>query len=106
MMSDHTSNPSFIKYVILLSMNPGMSLTEELVRGHVAYLRELEARGKLVMCGPFADYPGGMVIIEAENMEEARVLAEMDPFIKSGTENYELRTWEISNEENNHLGMG
>lgn len=95
-----------MKYVILLSMNPGKSFTEDLIRGHVAYLRELEALGKLVMCGPFTDYPGGMVILEAENLEEARALAERDPFIKSGTENYELRTWEISNEDNNHLGMG
>lgn len=105
-MPENTNNQPFMKYVILLSMNPGKSFTEDLIRDHVAYLRELEAMGKLVMCGPFADYPGGMVILEAENLEEARALAERDPFIKSGTENYELRTWEISNEDNNHLGMG
>ncbi|WP_410771766.1 YciI family protein [Fontibacillus sp. BL9] len=105
-MSNSAETKTFIKYVILLSMNPGKSFNEELIRSHVAYLRELDSMGKLVMCGPFADAPGGMVIIEAENLEEAKALAERDPFVKSGTENYELRAWEISCEENNHLGMG
>ncbi|MEF2967575.1 YciI family protein [Paenibacillus sp. M1] len=105
-MSNSVENGQFIKYVILLSMNPGKSFNEELIREHVAHLRELQAMGKLVMCGPFADYPGGMIVIEAADLEEARALAERDPFVKSGTENYELRAWEISSEENNHLGMG
>ncbi len=105
-MEISAGEPNFMKYVILLSMNPGKSFNEDLIRSHVAYLRELQTMGKLVMCGPFAHFPGGMVIIEAADLEEARALAERDPFVKSGTENYELRAWEISCEENNHLGMG
>lgn len=105
-MENSTENQSVVKYVILLSMNPGRSFNEELIRSHVAYLRELQSMGKLVMCGPFVDVPGGMLIIQAADLEEAKALAERDPFVKSGTENYELRAWEISCEANNHLGMG
>lgn len=94
------------RYVILLSLNPGRRLDEELIRGHVAHLRELDRSGRLVMCGPFLDHQGGMVIIQADSPEEARDIAERDPFVKSGAENYELRTWAISCEENRHLGAG
>lgn len=96
----------FTKYVILLTLNPGKSLDEELISGHVAHLRELDRLGHLVMCGPFSDYKGGMIVIEADTIEQARQIAERDPFVKSGAENYELRTWKISCEENRHLGMG
>ncbi|MGD8191644.1 YciI family protein [Brevibacillus ginsengisoli] len=52
------------------------------------------------------NYRGGMVIIRAGSMMEAQAIAEMDPFISSGAESYELRVWNLSNEANNHLGMG
>ncbi|MBM6994362.1 hypothetical protein IM700_001640 [Paenibacillus sp. DXFW5] len=105
-MSEAPSFEEFKRYVILLSLNPGRRLDEELIREHVAHLRELDRNGQLVICGPFLDYKGGMVIIQADSLEEARGIAECDPFVKSGAENYELRTWAISCEENQHLGMG
>lgn len=97
---------SFVRYVILLRKNEGKSLHEQLIREHVTYLRELDEKGKLVLCGPFSNYPGGMVIIKAASWEEATEIAERDPFVSSGAESYELRVWNLSCEENNHLGMG
>ncbi|MFD2442845.1 YciI family protein [Bacillus sp. CGMCC 1.16607] len=96
-MSTHT------RYVILLTMNSGRELSEELIKEHVAFLRNLEQNHQLELCGPFTDYRGGMVIIRAASYEEAKRIAESDPFVSSGTESYELRTWQLSNEENNHL---
>lgn len=95
-----------VLYVILLSMNHGKQLTEPIIREHVSFLRKLEEHDKLVLCGPFLDFKGGMVVIRAISMEEARAIAESDPFVKSGLESYEIRTLEVSREENNHLGMG
>ncbi|WP_368858143.1 hypothetical protein [Paenibacillus oleatilyticus] len=46
------------------------------------------------------------MIIRASCYEEARSIAESDPFVSTGTESYELRTWQLSCEENNHLGAG
>lgn len=105
-MGNDLKDKNYTRYVILLTLNPGKTLDEPLIREHVRHLRELDRLGKLVMCGPFGNYKGGMVIIEAEGMEEAMQWAEQDPYVKSGAENYEIRTWEISCEENNHLGMG
>jgi uncharacterized protein YciI len=78
-------------------------LNKELVESHVEHLKELKNQGKLVLCGPFTDYPGGMVIFTAENLEKATRIAQSDPFISSGCKSYTIRTLEIANEENNYL---
>ncbi|WP_102274995.1 YciI family protein [Cytobacillus massiliigabonensis] len=104
-MRDSSYNDRVL-YVILLSMKHGEKLSEPIIREHVSFLRNLEEKGQLVLCGPFLDYKGGMVIIKAESMDEARRVAESDPFVSSGLESYEIRRLEVSNEDNNHLGMG
>jgi len=78
-------------------------LNEELIKEHVEHLKSLKGQGKLVLCGPFSDYPGGMVIYLADNLEEATNIAKADPFISSGCKTFEIRTLEVANEENNYL---
>lgn len=92
-------------YVILLDKKIE-KFPEELVRAHVEHLKRLDKKGQFVLGGPFSDYNGGMVIIKADSFEEAKSIAEEDPFIKSGAESYHIRTVELSCEENNHMGMG
>ena len=88
-------------YVYLMKNNKALSL--EIIRRHVNHLRELDAEGALVLCGPFSDYPGGMVVVRAESPDEAKAIAEADPFISSGCKTYELRCLEVANAENNYL---
>lgn len=88
-------------YVYL--MNNKKPLNSELIKSHVEYLRALKAQGKLILCGPFTDYPGGMVVFSAENVTEATNIAMSDPFIASGCKSFEVRTLELANEENNYL---
>jgi uncharacterized protein YciI len=78
-------------------------LNEELVKSHVEHLKKLKSQGKLVLCGPFTDYPGGMVVLLAEDLVEATNIAKADPFIASGCKTYEIRTLESANDENNYL---
>ncbi len=94
-----------VRYVILLSHARPELITEQLVRAHVAHLQELEAKGLLELCGPFPDDRGGMVIVRVSNAEDARALAEADPFVSSGAESYQLRRWELSHAGNGHMGM-
>ncbi|MBY9079202.1 hypothetical protein KIH86_24580 [Paenibacillus sp. HN-1] len=84
-------------------MNNVKPINKELIKSHVEHLKELKNQGKLVFCGPFTDYPGGMVIFLAEDMEEAMNIAKSDPFIASGCKSFEIRTIEPANEENNYL---
>lgn len=85
---------------LMKNMKP---LNKEIIKSHVEYLRGLESQGKLMLSGPFTDYPGGMVIIVAENLIEATDIANSDPFIASGCKSYEIRTLELANKENNYL---
>jgi len=66
------------------------------IERHIAHLKQLDECGKLVLCGPFTDFPGGMVVIQASSHEEAQNIAESDPFIAEGYETYTLRTLEVA----------
>ena len=97
---------NFTYYVILLCLIPGKETTVDHIKKHIAYLRGLDQEGRLLMCGPFSNQKGGMVIIRASNLEEAAEVAARDPFVQDGIRTFEVREWKISCEANNHLGMG
>ena len=79
--------------------------------GHLAYQRDLEARGVLVLAGPLSDDAGetmvgaGLIIYRATSMEEARSLTENDPMHSSGARAFRLRKW-LVNEGSLSLNVG
>lgn len=87
----------------LYLMQNGRPLDEPVVRAHVAHLRELDRQGRLVLCGPFEDYPGGLVVFRAEDLAEASAIAGADPFVALGYKTFELRTLAVANAENGYL---
>lgn len=87
-------------YVYLMINKKDLSF--EVIKKHVQHLKKLDDSGKLVLCGPFTDYEGGIVILECTNIEEARKIAESDPFIEEGYKIFELRTLSIANKDNNY----
>jgi uncharacterized protein len=95
----------WLRYVITL-VRTDMPMTEALARRHVAHLKALDRQGRLVLCGPFEDGKGGMVIIRASSLDEATRIAESDPFVREGAETVSVRAWELSCEENSHMGLG
>ena len=95
------NNSKYIRYVILINRQKEYSI--DVIKRHVEHLKQLDENGQLVLCGPFTDYDGGMVIIKAESLEAAKGIAESDPFINEGFSTYELRTLELSNNENHYL---
>ena len=96
----------WIRYVILLNENTNKPTTKEAVLAHVQHLKALDKKGQLVLCGPFTNYAGGIVIVKAGSINDAKQIAEKDPFVSEGFRTYEIRTLELSCEENNHMGMG
>ncbi|OPZ68747.1 MAG: hypothetical protein BWY81_00728 [Firmicutes bacterium ADurb.Bin467] len=56
-----------------------------------------------MLCGPFSDYGGGMVVVNAPTREEARAIFESDPYVAEGYKTYQLRTLEVANRENGYL---
>ena len=78
-------------------------LIEQLIKDHVEHLKQLDAENKLVLCGSFHDYPGDMVVFNADCYDQAILIAESDPFIHSGCKTYELRCLEVANQDNHYL---
>jgi uncharacterized protein YciI len=97
-------NPNDICYPILLFKIPGVDTSGETVARHIAHVKNLDDQGKLVLAGPFEDFPGGMVIVRAESLEAAKKIAESDPFVTEGVRTFEVRTWLLANRENGYLG--
>lgn len=95
---------TYTRYVILI--NRIKDYNPEIIKEHVEHLKELETSGILVLAGPFTDYNGGIIIIKTDSLDAAKQIADSDPFISKGYSSYELRTLELSNKENNHLGIG
>ena len=59
---------------------------------HLANLRKLQEVGKLPLAGPFTDGSGSLVIFDAENIEEAKKIADNDPYVVRGIfESYDLK---------------
>lgn len=102
-MSDENQ---FKRFVILLDKIDGADATEQDVKGHIEFLRTLDKNKQLVFGGPFTDHNGGMIIIKANSLEEAKATAESDPLVSRKLRSCEVRTWVLSCEENNHLGRG
>jgi uncharacterized protein YciI len=62
---------------------------------HLQFLEHNEKAGRIFARGRFADGAGGLIIYVAESGEEARRLAESDPYIASGARSLELHEWEM-----------
>ncbi len=63
---------------------------------HLTYLQQLEAEGSLVLSGPFTDRSGGMVLVRAASLEDARAMAAADPLVIHGVDTYDLREWRMT----------
>lgn len=83
-------------YVYLLTIVVERSVYEPHLPAHMAYLHELNARGTLLLSGPFVDRRGGMVLIRAESEAAARAIAAADPLVVAGVDTFELRQWRIT----------
>lgn len=62
---------------------------------HLEFLAQLESEGKVFLKGPFADGAGGLVIYKADSLEEAKELAEKDPYVVNGVRRLEMHEWKI-----------
>ncbi|HYX08141.1 MAG TPA: YciI family protein [Bacteroidales bacterium] len=71
-------------------------VSEEMMKPHVNYLKELLDRGKLVVTGPFTDdRRGGMFVLEVNDQAEMKEIVNNDPAFKSGYVESEVRPYKI-----------
>ena len=72
-------------FVILGFDGPDGQMKRKVHRAaHLASLEPLSRAGRLIMAGPFTDQAGSLIILEANSLEEARRIAEEDPYTVHG----------------------
>jgi len=102
-MSEIKKPDDHLRYFIFLFEKGGKPLNPEVVSRHIEHLRGLDREGRLEICGPFIDFAGGVVVVDAVTIEEADQIAKSDPFVSEGYRTYKIQTMKWSREENNHL---
>ncbi|HLO01924.1 MAG TPA: YciI family protein [Symbiobacteriaceae bacterium] len=70
---------------------------EESIMGeHFTYLKELLAKGQLLMAGPCEDAAFGIVVFEAESLDSAEAIMHSDPAVAKGVMSAELHPFRVS----------
>ena len=86
-------------YVVFTSPVNGMRPVMEVLDEHLAYQNKIQNEGIMFGAGPFSDaaeqnWDGdGMIIIRADTMAAAKIIADNDPMHKAGARSYEIRPW-------------
>ena len=62
---------------------------------HLDYLLQKRNEGRIFASGRFTGNDGGLVIYTAETFDEAKKIAEADPFVVSGARILELYEWDM-----------
>jgi uncharacterized protein YciI len=72
---------------------PGRPMREQDLRAHAAYHARLLAEGRSFAGGGYVGQDGGLAIVRAVDMAEARAILAADPAIQNGVFVAELRQW-------------
>ena len=93
-------------YVMMIKKGKTFNkVTKAVITRHVENLRNLDADGKIHLCGPFKGYPGvaGMVIFKTQSYEEAEALCKQEPLVAEGYATYILAALQVADKDNNYL---
>ena len=69
------------------ALKDGSPLPEEIntpAEAHLAYVRELKAKGKAIAGGPVTSFNWALLLLKVDSLEEARAIVENDPAVKGG----------------------
>jgi len=88
-------------YVIFTEFTDQEGDKTEARAAHFEYLAKLEEDGKIFAAGPLHSLEGettgnSMIAIRADSVDEARAIADADPYYQSGFRSYTLRPWKIN----------
>ena len=72
---------------------PGAPMNRQALGPHAAYWTRLAREGRAIGAGPYLDIDGGMALILAANIEEARAVVAGDPAVTSGVFVGEVHAW-------------
>ncbi len=87
-------------YVLISKPVVPLEKLKPVLMAHLEYMIGLEKRGLVFASGPLADGEGppsghGLTVLRTTSAEEARAIAEADPFFTNGLRSFELKEWTI-----------
>jgi len=83
------------KYFVRVDMQVvGTKCSNEVFTEHINYLEKI-SQNRNFYGGGFTNYPGGMIIFTATNLEEAKEVADNDPIICNGFYTYDIYGWDL-----------
>ncbi len=89
-------------YAVELIPVEGAELTPDLIAKHAVHLRELDGDGKLILAGPFADDPRGLLVLKCADAGAAAAILDVDPLVVAGVRTYRVHSWLIANAANGY----
>ena len=89
------------RYLVLFSKGPnwreGVLFKEQPEAGrHGEYMASLRSSGKIIRGVPLADASGSVVLLLAQDLEEARRLIEGDPMVQVAVMQADLYEWQAA----------
>lgn len=81
-----------------LNWKPFAEWDPQLARAHLDYMRSLATAGSIVMAGPFLDDSGGLTILRADSLEDARRIMAAEPCAKAGILQVDVHPWLVAME--------
>jgi uncharacterized protein YciI len=97
--SETNRKDRFMHFAFICTDKPGaLQVRLDTRPDHLAHLSALNADGKLAFAGPFlgddGKPTGSLVVVKAETIEEARQIAESDPYAKAGLfSDVQVKAW-------------
>jgi hypothetical protein len=87
-------------YVVLSKPAVTPDKLQPFLSAHLEYMIGMEKRGLVFASGPLADGEGpptgqGLTVLRAKDIDEARALAEADPFFINGLRSFEIKEWTV-----------
>ena len=62
---------------------------------HLDFLARARQQGQIYASGRFTDGAGGLVIYQAETLDEATRIAQSDPYVMNGARRLEIHEWDM-----------
>ncbi len=88
-----------VQQVFVIAYKPGpawqggVPMNRQALAPHAAYWTRLAREGRAIGAGPYLDVDGGMAMIRAMNLDEARAIVAVDPAVTSGVFVGEVHAW-------------
>lgn len=87
-----------MKYFAAISPMKDEEKSAELRQDHLNFLIEQKKSGNILMHGRFPDGAGGLVIYQAESLEEVEEIVAQDPYVIHGARDAEIHEWDMQSD--------